>query len=155
MRKINEIIVHCSATKQGKDYHAKDIDRWHRERGFKCIGYHYVVCLDGTVEKGREESEIGAHCTNHNRNSIGVCYIGGLDKQGKPKDTRTPAQRSALFDLLFLLKQNYPDATIHGHREFAKKDCPCFNAREEYRPISESWASIMGGIVRRDKENKQ
>ena len=149
MRKINEIIVHCSATMEDKEFHAKDIDRWHRERGFKCIGYHYVICLDGSVEKGREEKEIGAHCKGHNANSIGVCYIGGLDKQGKPKDTRTPAQKAALFDLLFLLKQNYPDAVIHGHREFANKACPCFDAREEYRPISESWASIMGGLVRR------
>ena len=94
MRKINEIIVHCAATPEGKNFKAADIDRWHRERKMKCIGYHYVVDLDGTVEPGRPESEIGAHCLGHNQYSIGVCYVGGLAAYGKtPKDTRTPTQK--------------------------------------------------------------
>jgi len=132
MRTIKEIIVHCSATKEGINFHAKDINLWHKQRGWKCIGYHYVIDLDGTVERGRDEASIGAHVTGHNRYSIGVCYIGGLDVNGKPKDTRTPAQKSALLDSLFLLKQKYPKAVIYGHRDFANKACPCFDAKTEY-----------------------
>ena len=135
MRRIDAIIVHCSATKEGQDFRAADIDRWHRAKGWKGIGYHYVIDIDGTVERGRDDAAVGAHCSGHNAHSIGVCYVGGLDKQGKPKDTRTPAQRSAMLDLLFLLKQQYPDATIYGHRDFANKDCPCFDARNEYKNI--------------------
>ena len=130
MRKINEIIIHCSATKEGMDFSAKDIDRWHRERGFDKIGYHYVIKLDGTVEKGRGLEEIGAHCTNHNRNSIGICYVGGLSKDGKAKDTRTDAQKKALWDLLRVLLIKYPNANVYGHNEFAKKDCPCFDEQK-------------------------
>lgn len=136
-RIIDTIIIHCSATKEGFGFHASDIDRWHRERGFRCIGYHYVVCLDGSIEKGREESEIGAHCTQQrmNHRSIGVCYIGGLDSGGKPKDTRTPAQRESLQALLRQLRKRYPSAKIRGHRDFAPKACPCFDATAEYSSI--------------------
>lgn len=137
MRKIDEIIVHCAATKEGKEFHASDIDRWHKQRGWKGIGYHYVITLDGKVEKGRDESEIGAHCTNHNRRSIGICYIGGLDANGKAKDTRTPEQKKTMKELLLKLLAKYPKATIHGHNEFAKKACPCFKANEEYANLKE------------------
>lgn len=132
MRKINTIIIHCSATTEGFDFTAANIDAWHRERGFSQIGYHYVVRLDGTVEKGRPESMIGAHCLGQNTNSIGVCYIGGLDTLGFPKDTRTPAQKSALVALIRELKSRYPRAQIYGHRDFAAKACPCFDAKKEY-----------------------
>ena len=133
MRKIKEIIVHCSATPEGRDYTVADIDRWHKQRGWKGIGYHYVVYRDGSVHKGRDVSEIGAHCEGHNANSIGVCYIGGCAADGKtPKDTRTPAQRAALRDLVELLRTEYPNATIHGHREFAAKACPCYDVRKEF-----------------------
>lgn len=136
MRKINEIIVHCAATPEGKNFKAADIDRWHRERKMKCIGYHYVVDLDGTVEPGRPESEIGAHCLGHNQNSIGVCYVGGLDADGRtPKDTRTAAQKEALLALLKKLRAKYPKASIHGHRDFAAKACPSFDATTEYKNI--------------------
>ena len=136
MRKINEIIVHCAATPEGKNFKAADIDRWHRERKMKCIGYHYVVDLDGTVEPGRSESEIGAHCLGHNKNSIGVCYVGGLAADGKtPKDTRTAAQKEALLALLKKLRAKYPNASIHGHRDFAAKACPSFDATREYKNI--------------------
>ena len=135
MRLINKIIVHCSATREGRNFTASDINRWHKERGFAQIGYHYVVLLDGTIQKGRPENISGAHCVNHNSRSIGICYIGGLDKQNKAKDTRTPAQKLALLYLLTELRAKYPKATIHGHNEFAAKDCPCFNAKEEYKFI--------------------
>lgn len=136
MRKINEIIVHCAATPEGKNFKAADIDRWHRERKMKCIGYHYVVDLDGTVEPGRPESEIGAHCLGHNQYSIGVCYVGGLAADGKtPKDTRTVVQKEALLALLKKLRAKYPKASIHGHRDFAAKACPSFDATTEYKNI--------------------
>ena len=132
MRPINEIIIHCSATKEGKNFTVKDIDAWHRQRGFKCIGYHYVVYLDGTVHKGRDESEVGAHCSGHNSFSIGICYIGGLDANGKPKDTRTDKQKAAIRSLVAELKNKYPAAKIHGHNEFANKACPCFDVKKEF-----------------------
>lgn len=136
MRKINEIIVHCTATPEGKNFKAADIDRWHKQRGWDEIGYHHVVDLDGTVEPGRPESKQGAHCLGHNANSIGVVYVGGLASDGKtPKDTRTPQQKAALVKLLTELKQRYPDATIHGHRDFAAKACPSFDATTEYKNI--------------------
>lgn len=114
------------------DFHRQDVDRWHKQRGWKGIGYHYLITLDGTVEVGRKEEEIGAHTVNYNKNSIGICYVGGLDKNGKPKDTRTTQQKAAMYKLLTDLKKKYPKATIHGHYEFAKKSCPCFNVKEEY-----------------------
>lgn len=136
MRNINLIIIHCSATKEGQNFHLKDIDRWHREKGYKKVGYHYVIDLDGTVEKGRDESEIGAHCQGKNKNSIGICYVGGLDINGKPKDTRTKEQKEALWNLLRQLLNKYPKATIHGHRDFANKACPSFDVSKEYDIIN-------------------
>ena len=135
MRNINKIIVHCSATKEGKAFNVADITRWHKQRGFATIGYHWVVLLDGTIQQGRAEMTMGAHCKGHNANSIGICYIGGLDENGKSKDTRTPEQKKALLELLKRLKKDYPKATIHGHREFANKDCPCFDAKNEYKTL--------------------
>lgn len=135
MRTINEIIVHCSATLEGRSFNAADIDRWHRQRGFSRIGYHYVVLLDGVIERGRPEEVVGAHCKGHNRRSIGVCYIGGLDRNNQPKDTRTAAQRHALLQLMRELKRRFPAATVHGHCEFVAKACPCFNAAAEYENV--------------------
>lgn len=135
-RNIKEIIVHCSATPEGKDYTVSQIKQWHLARGFSDIGYHYVIYRDGTVHKGRDESISGAHCTGHNTISIGVCYIGGVGKDGKtPKDTRTDAQKKALITLLKKLKVSYPKASIHSHRDFANKACPSFDATEEYKNI--------------------
>lgn len=133
MRTINEIIIHCSATLGDRDYTVQDIDRWHRNRGWNGCGYHYVVLRDGTIQTGRPHEQIGAHCGGHNIHSIGVCYIGGLDPDTcNPTDTRTPEQKQALTDLLRVLKRLFPNATIHGHNEFSKKPCPCFDARTEY-----------------------
>ena len=136
MRSINEIIVHCSATPEGKDFTVADIDRWHRARGFDGIGYHYVVRLDGTVQAGRAIERAGAHCLRPNAHSIGVCYIGGVAKDGRtPKDTRTDKQKAALVRLLTKLRQQFPTARIHGHRDFAAKACPSFDATTEYKSI--------------------
>ncbi len=132
MRAINKIIVHCSATKEGNKISATTIDRWHKDRGWRCIGYHYVVRIDGSIEYGRPVQDIGAHVKGRNKHSIGVCYIGGLDADMEPKDTRTRDQKESLLYLLKTLKRLHPDATIHGHREFANKACPCFDANKEY-----------------------
>ena len=132
MRKITEIIVHCTATPEGRWHTLADVDGWHRQRGFFGIGYHYLVLLDGTVVSGRPLWRVGAHCTDHNTHSVGICYVGGLDTHGKPKDTRTPAQREALRQLIERLKAQFPEATVYGHRDFAAKACPCFDAKKEY-----------------------
>lgn len=135
-RTINEIIVHCSATPEGKDYTVEDITKWHIQRGFSTIGYHYVIYRDGTIRNGRNVNIAGAHCTGHNTHSIGVCYIGGLTASGKTaKDTRTKEQKISLEWLLKSLKDVYPNATIHGHREYARKACPCFDAKDEYKDL--------------------
>lgn len=132
MRQIKEIIIHCSATPEGRDYTTADIDRWHKQQSWKGIGYHYVVYRDGSVHTGRPIEQIGAHCTGHNANSIGICYIGGVAPDGKtPKDTRTPEQRSTLRTLVATLQKQYPNATVHGHREFARKACPSFDVKTE------------------------
>ena len=140
MRTITLLIVHCSATPEGKDYTVQDIDAWHKARGYNCqgihIGYHYVVYRDGSIHTGRPEEMIGAHVKDHNRHSIGICYIGGLNCRGQPADTRTPAQKEALIRLLKQLKQKYPKALITGHNTFAAKACPCFDACHEYRNIN-------------------
>lgn len=135
-RIIKEIIVHCSATPEGKDFTVLDIKKWHLERGFSDIGYHYVIYRDGSINKGRDESKIGAHCTGHNSYSIGVCYVGGVAKDGKTaKDTRTDSQKKSLLSLLRNLKMKYPQASIHSHRDYAQKACPSFDATKEYSSI--------------------
>ena len=112
MREITEIIIHCSATKEGMDFRAKDIDAWHKAKGWAGIGYHFVIDLDGTIEQGRPINQVGAHCYGHNKNSIGVCYIGGLDSRGKPKDTRTEAQKVTMTMLLSLFVLHVPKGFI-------------------------------------------
>lgn len=132
MRSINQIIIHCSATREGKDYTVADITRWHKARGWRTIGYHFVIYRDGSVHKGRNLEEIGAHCVGHNAHSVGICYIGGLSADGKTsKDTRTQEQRTALRKLVEDLQQQFPGATLHGHREFANKSCPCFDVKRD------------------------
>lgn len=132
MRSINQIIIHCSATREGKDYTVADITRWHKARGWRTIGYHFVIYRDGSVHKGRNLEEIGAHCVGHNAHSVGICYIGGLSADGKTsKDTRTQEQRTALRRLVEDLQQQFPGATLHGHREFANKSCPCFDVKRD------------------------
>ena len=136
MRNINKIIIHCSATPEGKEFSVDDIRRWHLQRGFADIGYHFVIYLDGSVHVGRPLAKAGAHCKGYNAHSVGVCYIGGCEAHSqKPKDTRTEEQKRSLVRLITELRQQFPKASVHGHREFANKACPSFNAREEYKNL--------------------
>lgn len=153
MNKIDSIIIHCSATKEGVNFKAKDIDRMHKQRGFNQIGYHYIIDLDGTVETGRPLTSFGAHCntkgfsgSSYNKHSIGICYIGGLDSNGKPADTRTEAQKQVLHELVAKLCKKYQILEILGHRDTSPdldgdgevepqewiKHCPCFEVGEEF-----------------------
>lgn len=153
---IDAIVIHASATREGQDVRAADIDKWHKERGFAMIGYNYVIDLDGKVEVGRPLSMDGAHCNtkgvsgvSYNKHSIGICYVGGLDKDGNAKDTRTPAQKIALQNLVYNLIITYPIKEVIGHRDASPdlngdgqitknewiKECPCFDVRSEF-PIA-------------------
>lgn len=148
MRKINEIIVHCAATREGRDFTVEDITRWHKARGFATIGYHYVIYRDGSIHEGRPLEQIGAHCVGHNKHSIGICYIGGCASDGKtPKDTRTSEQKEALLSLLRRLKARFPNATIHGHRDFAAKACPSFDAFREYRQLALAILLVFSSLL--------
>lgn len=156
VRKLVEIAVHCTATKEGVEVSIEDIDKWHKARGFTkqklsghYCGYHYVVALDGTIMCGRDLSEVGAHVKDHNSKSIGVCYVGGLDENGKAKDTRTPEQKDTLIWLIGKLKQSFNIDKVQGHRDYSPdtngngiidsfewiKSCPCFNAIPEYKDL--------------------
>lgn len=154
MKTIDAIVIHCTASRAGQDVHASDIDKMHKERGFAMIGYNYVVTLDGTVEIGRPLTRDGAHCNTpglsgvaYNKHSIGIVYVGGLDKNGNPADTRTPAQKKALSELVYRLLDEYPSIVeIIGHRDASPdlnkdgkispnewiKQCPCFDVRAEF-----------------------
>lgn len=134
MRALNEIIVHCAATPEGKDFTVKQIDQWHKKRGWSGIGYHYVVYRDGTIVKGRPLWKTGAHVRGRNRGTVGICYIGGVTRDGRrAKDTRTPEQKKALEKLLVELLDKYPKIKkISGHNQYAAKACPSFNAQKEY-----------------------
>ncbi len=134
MRTITLIIIHCSAVRPGQQSSVKDIDCWHRARGWKNgIGYHFVVRRDGTIEPGRPIEQVGAHCKYHNRHSIGVCYEGGLNEVGQPADTRTPEQRKALMLLLEKLRKRFPGVLVVGHHDLdPMKSCPCFDVVKEY-----------------------
>lgn len=140
MRDINKIILHCSATREGQDISTETIRGWHvNERGWSDIGYHYVVLLDGTVDKARPVERQGAHVRGHNKGSIGICYIGGCDADMNPKDTRTDLQKESLTELISYLMDSYEDATLHGHNEFSSKACPSFDVKQEYKELIECY----------------
>ena len=136
-RTIKEIIVHCTATPEGRIETVESVRNMHKARGFSDIGYHYLIGLNGERWEGRNVNLIGAHCEGHNSNSIGVCYVGGVDKKMQAKDTRTEKQKDALVVLLKDLRKLYPKAKIYGHRDFDKKGkaCPSFDATKEYKNI--------------------
>ena len=137
MRTITLIVIHCSAVRPDQTSSAKEIEKWHKERGFNGIGYHYVIRRNGEIEPGRPEWMIGAHCLHHNAHSIGVCYEGGLDIRGQPADTRTAEQKAAMRRLLEELHQRYPRALIVGHRDLNPgKKCPGYkNVVQEYADL--------------------
>jgi N-acetylmuramoyl-L-alanine amidase len=132
-RSINEIIVHCTATPEGRDVSVDTIRGWHIGQGWKDIGYHWVVKLDGSIEAGRPEAMVGSHVAGHNTGTLGVVYVGGVAADGKtPKDTRTPAQKAALLDLVKALIAKYPTVKkVTGHNQYAAKACPSFDVRKD------------------------
>jgi N-acetylmuramoyl-L-alanine amidase len=134
-RKINKIIIHCSATPPSMDVDANTVDEWHKQRGWSGIGYHFFVKRDGQIELGRPLEKSGAHTKGHNKNSIGICYAGGVDSEMNPEDNRTSAQIASLLLLLRLLKNMFPTAIRHGHRDFSPKACPSFDATKEYKGL--------------------
>ena len=143
-RKITEVIIHCTATPQGRFVDVPTVNRWHRERGFRRsyqgktyhIGYHFLIGLDGEIWKGRPVEISGAHVKGRNGQTIGVAYVGGVDATGKPKDTRTPAQKAALLKLLRRLLSEHPSIEkISSHRDYAAKACPSFDATSEYASL--------------------
>lgn len=136
MRKIDELIWHCTATPEGREVSVAEITKWHKQRGWKTIGYHKVVHLDGSVSNGRPESEVGAHVSGHNTGTIGYVYVGGVMKDGKTaKDTRTPAQKTTMVRLTKEAIAKYKLKRVTGHHDYAAKDCPCFPAKKEYAPL--------------------
>lgn len=145
-RRIDYLVVHCTATRENQHITVEQVRKWHTDKGWSDIGYHYLIYLDGTIKKGREDYKIGAHVKGFNSHSIGISYVGGVDANLKPKDTRTEAQKESLCGLLKGLKDLYLNAEIKGHREFSKdlnnngviepfefsKACPSFDASSEY-----------------------
>lgn len=130
MRKITEIIVHCTCTFAQQKVTIEILRKWHKQRGFKDVGYHYLIDIEGNILTGRPVEQVGAHCTDHNAHSIGVAYAGGLGADARPANTLSEKQKVALVQLLTELKERYPEASIHGHSEFANKACPCFDVQQ-------------------------
>ena len=133
VKSVRWLIVHCSASREDRDYTVEQMLRDHKARGFRTIGYHFYIRRNGEVTQHRHLLEVGAHCRPYNRCSIGICYEGGLSADGKPKDTRTKEQRYQLQQLLVKLHRLFPEALVRGHSEMpgaTPKACPCFNASE-------------------------
>lgn len=130
--KTDFIVVHCSATPAKMDVGAKEIDRWHKERGFLKIGYHFVIRRDGTREKGREINDVGAHVAGFNHKSVGICLVGGMDSNNaEPEDNFTAEQFIALHLTLTEIRADFPTAKIVGHRELdSNKQCPSFDVQD-------------------------
>ncbi len=133
MRKIKKIIVHCSATKASQDITVQDVRRWHKSRGWSDIGYHYFIDIHGAISIGRPIYKQGAHVKGHNSDSVGICYAGGVDSKGKPKDTLTKPQRDAIQTVIDSIRVLFgSEITIHGHNEFANKACPSFKVEKHF-----------------------
>lgn len=128
MREIREIIIHCSATHPGMDIGAAEIREWHTAKGWKDIGYHYVIRRNGVIEKGRDIEQVGAHVEGHNQHSIGICMVGGVNRANQPDANFTWRQWTTLHELVSFLKEEHPEATVTGHRAYTtKKACPSFD----------------------------
>ena len=137
---VRFLILHCSATRRNQDYSVEQLMRDHKKRGFRTIGYHFYIRKDGTITQHRKLLEVGAHCRPYNRGSIGICYEGGLDEEGKPCDTRTPEQTERILDVLTRLHKLFPKAKIVGHRDLPgtiPKECPCLDTHAVFGWIEE------------------
>lgn len=138
---IKRIVVHCTATREGQDVSAATIKGWHLKQGWSDIGYHYVVRLDGRIEKGRPDTVVGSHVKGWNTGSIAIVYVGGLDRDGKAKDTRTAAQKKGLKEIINRMLALHKSPLVMGHRDLSPdkdgdgvvekhewlKECPCFS----------------------------
>ncbi len=132
---VRYIIIHCTATRANRDYTTEQLLKDHKKRGFRTIGYHFYIRRSGVVTQHRNLLEVGAHCRPYNRCSIGICYEGGLDTQGRPADTRTPEQRGQMASLVRKLRRLFPKAQVRGHRDMPgtlPKECPCFDVQKEF-----------------------
>jgi N-acetylmuramoyl-L-alanine amidase len=133
MRALKRIILHCTATPEGKHFDVATIRRWHvKDRGWKDIGYHYVIYIDGSVHEGRPIEQAGAHTSGHNADSIGITYVGGCDAKMKAKDTLNEAQETAMVNLIKALREQHGELSLHGHNEFAAKACPSFKVKDKF-----------------------
>lgn len=133
MRKIDYIVVHCTATQQNATVNA--IQRyWRNVMKWLSPGYHIIVEPDGDIVRLAEDEAICNGVQGYNSRSVHVSYVGGVDAAGKAKDNRTPEQKAAILKVLNEWRKKYPKAVIQGHRDFpnVKKDCPSFNAKGEY-----------------------
>lgn len=156
MRRIDLIVIHCSASRADRDFTEEDLEVCHRRRGFKGAGYHFYIRKDGNIKATRPLERIGAHAQGFNQNSIGICYEGGLDCKGRPADTRTPAQREHLWLLVRQILDNFPGCRVVGHRDLSPdlnkngeiepeewvKACPCFEVKEEWKDVLSKLAVI-------------
>jgi N-acetylmuramoyl-L-alanine amidase len=137
MRQVKKIILHCTATVEGQEFDITDVDRWHKKRGWKSVGYHYLIKQDGTLQVGRSLDEVGSHAKGENSDSIGIVYVGGLDANKEPKDTMTAYQELTLMELIFSLRTVFHWMPVHGHNEYSNKACPSFDVQEKYKFINE------------------
>lgn len=137
MRDIEYIVIHCAATKPSMDVPIERVRKWHLDRGWSDIGYHYYITRDGKIHNGRDLSIVGAHVRGYNKNSIGICYEGGINEKGDPEDNRTDEQKKSLLKVINVLKFVFVNAVVQGHRDFpkVKKACPSFDAKNEYKNI--------------------
>lgn len=137
MRDIDYIVIHCAATKPSMDVPIERVKKWHLDRGWSDIGYHYYITRDGEIHKGRKLSTIGAHVRGYNSKSIGICYEGGINESGEPEDNRTKEQKKSLLKVVQILKFVFSNAIVQGHRDFpnVNKACPSFDAKNEYKEL--------------------
>ena len=137
MRDMEYIVIHCAATKPSMDVPIERVRKWHLDRGWSDIGYHYYITRDGKIHKGRDLNIVGAHVRGYNKNSIGICYEGGINEKGDPEDNRTDQQKKSLLKVVKVLKFVFENAVVQGHRDFpnVKKACPSFDAKNEYKNI--------------------
>jgi N-acetylmuramoyl-L-alanine amidase len=133
VRKLDRIILHCTATPEGRHVDVDTIRVWHKARGWSDVGYHFFIYIDGSVHSGRDVSKTGAHVSGHNATTIGVVYVGGTDAAGKAKDTMNAAQETAFVNLVKHLRDQYGPLTLHGHNEYAAKACPSFKVKDKFK----------------------